>query len=384
MDRSTIREVEPTIGVPPASRALERIRRLLRSRAADHALLVEISPLLRELIPFDAAFWAAVDPLTLLATSPRRVENLPVGDICDRYWENEFFATDVNHFRVLARRRVPAVSLHRATEGRPDRSLRYRTINRSVGLGDELRCVLRTGGDVWGQVCLWRAHGARPFTATEVRLLAALSAPLGDAFRRAALLRPDPELDLPDVPGVLTFDGSGALESFTDTAERWLRELPRESPRDENHGLPIPGELRAVVNKARAVAAGRATGAARARLQVRGRWLMLHGFPLRQPNAPGGKIALVIEPVQGSDLAPLIVKAYQLGRREQQITRLVAHGLTTAEIAERLCLSTHTVRDYLKQVFEKVEVSTRGGLVAKIFAQQYRKPLTSPDIPADS
>jgi DNA-binding CsgD family transcriptional regulator len=72
-------------------------------------------------------------------------------------------------------------------------------------------------------------------------------------------------------------------------------------------------------------------------------------------------------------VAPLIVKAYQLGRREQQVTRLVASGLSTAEIAAKLCLSTHTIRDYLKQVFEKVEVSTRGGLVAKIFAEHYKE-----------
>jgi DNA-binding CsgD family transcriptional regulator len=34
-----------------------------------------------------------------------------------------------------------------------------------------------------------------------------------------------------------------------------------------------------------------------------------------------------------------------------------------------LNLSTHTIRDYLKQVFEKVAVFTRGELVAKIFAE---------------
>lgn len=349
---------------------------------ADAGFFAELSPLLREAVPFDAAFWTAADPLTLLATSPRRLENLPLGNVCDKYWENEFFVEDVIHFRVLARQKAPAASLYRATDGHPKRSSRYHTLNLSLGLGDELRCVFRSGGDVWGYACLWRAHGAPPFTSAEVRFMAALSAPIGDAFRRAALLRPDPLAELPEAPGVLTFDRSGSLESFTDTAERWLRELPLTSPYDDRGPLPLPFELRAVVNKARAVALGRDTGAARARLHVHGRWLMLHGFPLRQSNTAESKIALVIEPVQSADLAPLIIKAYQLGRREQQITRMVASGLSTAEIAARLCLSTHTVRDYLKQVFEKVEVSTRSGLIAKIFADHYR-PAAGADIPVD-
>ena len=34
-------------------------------------------------------------------------------------------------------------------------------------------------------------------------------------------------------------------------------------------------------------------------------------------------------------------------------------------------LSTHTVRDYIKGIVEKVGVSTRGELVARIFTEQY-------------
>jgi hypothetical protein len=50
---------------------------------------------------------------------------------------------------------------------------------------------------------------------------------------------------------------------------------------------------------------------------------------------------------------------------------MIACGTTTAEIAARLCLSAHTVRDYGKTIFEKVGVSTRGELVAKLFAEHY-------------
>jgi DNA-binding CsgD family transcriptional regulator len=50
---------------------------------------------------------------------------------------------------------------------------------------------------------------------------------------------------------------------------------------------------------------------------------------------------------------------------------LIAKGLGTGEIASRLHLSRHTVRDHVKAIFEKVDVSSRGELVARLFAEHY-------------
>jgi DNA-binding CsgD family transcriptional regulator len=36
-----------------------------------------------------------------------------------------------------------------------------------------------------------------------------------------------------------------------------------------------------------------------------------------------------------------------------------------------LFLSAHTVRDYIKSIFEKVGVNSRGELVAQLFAEHY-------------
>ena len=54
--------------------------------------------------------------------------------------------------------------------------------------------------------------------------------------------------------------------------------------------------------------------------------------------------------------------------------RAIARGNSTPEIAAELFLSAHTVRDYIKAVFDKVGVSSRGELVAKLFAEHYADP----------
>ena len=56
------------------------------------------------------------------------------------------------------------------------------------------------------------------------------------------------------------------------------------------------------------------------------------------------------------------------------MTELVARGHPTSGIAQRLHLSPWTVQDHLKSIFEKVGVSTRGELVARLFFEQ-RGPL---------
>ena len=56
---------------------------------------------------------------------------------------------------------------------------------------------------------------------------------------------------------------------------------------------------------------------------------------------------------------------YGLSEREKEILQLMVGGLIKKEIADRLTLSVHTVDTYLRRIYEKLEVNTRTGAVAK-------------------
>jgi DNA-binding NarL/FixJ family response regulator len=58
-----------------------------------------------------------------------------------------------------------------------------------------------------------------------------------------------------------------------------------------------------------------------------------------------------------------------LSEREEEVARLVASGLSNGEVAERLSLSRHTVKNYLFSVFQKLGISTRVELVLYILSQ---------------
>jgi RNA polymerase sigma factor (sigma-70 family) len=56
----------------------------------------------------------------------------------------------------------------------------------------------------------------------------------------------------------------------------------------------------------------------------------------------------------------------KLTDREREVLDLLAQGLTNKEIAERLVITTNTVKRHLKAIFEKLNVHTRSAATAKV------------------
>ena len=55
--------------------------------------------------------------------------------------------------------------------------------------------------------------------------------------------------------------------------------------------------------------------------------------------------------------------APSLSARETEVLKLIAKGFSFPEIAELLGISAHTVTTYVRRIYEKLEVSTRGSAV---------------------
>ena len=109
----------------------------------------------------------------------------------------------------------------------------------------------------------------------------------------------------------------------------------------------------------------------RSRLRTRsGVWLLMHGAVARghRPGRADHRAG------QGHRRRAADRRGLRLTPRELDVTRAIARGLSTTEIAAELHLSPHTVHDHVKAVFEKVGVSSRGELVHRVFAEHYAAP----------
>jgi DNA-binding NarL/FixJ family response regulator len=63
--------------------------------------------------------------------------------------------------------------------------------------------------------------------------------------------------------------------------------------------------------------------------------------------------------VAGSQSQPATLVTERLTEREEAVLRLLARGLSNAEIAGQLHLSEGTVRNHVSAIFTKLEVSDR-------------------------
>ncbi len=65
------------------------------------------------------------------------------------------------------------------------------------------------------------------------------------------------------------------------------------------------------------------------------------------------------KPMLTSGTPPATSHPAGLSDRETEVLRLLAHGMTYAQIAERLILSPHTVNTHLKTIYSKLGVTSR-------------------------
>jgi DNA-binding CsgD family transcriptional regulator len=348
--------------------ALERTERevaeLCRGGLDKDAFCHSVGACLARVVHFDGSCWHTIDPATLLITS-HLTRNIPEVNFPLLAW-NEYVAEDVNRFASLARGRRRVGTLHGATSGKPQRSLRYREMLAPRGLDAELRASFVSRSSCWGSLILVREAGRPDFARAERELLSRLSGRIAEGLRRALLISAARESASEAGPGLLILGPDGTLESLTPAAAVWLDELARIG--SDSGTSPLPPVVLALA------AATQETGgnAEPVRTHIRtgaGRWLALDAARLL--GGAAGQVSVVIAPAQPADTAAFVLRAYGLSARESDVARLVLLGQSTPEISAALFVSPHTVQDHLKAIFDKTGVRSRRELVATILRQDY-------------
>lgn len=353
-------------------RALEKLRRLAAEPRDLVSFWQEADGVLAETVPhFTAPCWYTLDPASLLITSHynAHMPALPPESLALEYYDD-----DVNKLVDVVRSERGWSTLHEATGGDPPSSPRWHA-NIAIGGDQELIAALRTrDGQAWGAVGLYREVGQPMFDVEECRFLAAASSHLAEGARRGLLVGEATDPEGPDAPGLVVVNDRWEIESTTPGAQRWLEELPDG---DLAAGR-LPSALLTVAARALRSAQHAADDGAGelavARVLARsGRWLVLHGAMLSSLDAR--RVAVIVEPAHPARIAPLLMAAYGLTEREQEVTRLVLTGSSTTEIADALVVSAQTVQQHLKSVFDKTGVRSRRDLVGHVFFSHYEPRL---------
>ncbi len=354
------------MGAYARERGHERIAELAGRGLDLVSFWAEATEVIAPLVPnYMGPCWFTLDPASLLITSHFNpyMPALPHEALAMEYYED-----DVNKLADVVRSPSGVSTLHEATGGDPTSSPRWQA-NIRLGGDQELVLGLRTAsGEAWGGLGMYRETGAPMFDRDDVAFLRAVAPWLAEGARRALLLGEALDPEGPHAPGLVVLTSEWEIESATPGVERWLSDL---SGGDWEQGR-LPSAVLAVAGRALRSAEGRDRPGEVAVARVltgSGTWVVLHGATLASDDAR--RIAVIVEPAHPARIAPLLMSAYGLTDREQDITRLVLQGEATATIAERLVVSPHTVQQHLKSIFEKTGVHSRRDLVGKVFFSYY-------------
>jgi DNA-binding NarL/FixJ family response regulator len=163
-------------------------------------------------------------------------------------------------------------------------------------------------------------------------------------------------------PGLVLLHPDGTARTLTAAGRYWLDKLG-ETDRPSGSGLPTV--VAAVVERLRH---GGVVDAARARtLTPSGQWVTVHASALDDAD---GTVAVIMEPTSPVELAPVLLAAYGITRREGDVVRGLLVGQSRKAIAADLHLSLFTVHDHVKAIFDKTGVSSAGQLRMQLFRQQ--------------
>jgi DNA-binding CsgD family transcriptional regulator len=319
-------------------------------------LLCAVDALVDQVVPADASCWSTFDPATTMVTSAVGRNLDEEGDDALRFMELEYVTQAPGHYRGLVAAGDPLI-VQDATPPRPT-SAEVALVGEhlaTMGVGQELRIVLRHQRAGWGGAGLMRRAGAAPFDDDEQRFLRHVAPTITTAIRASLVRSVETPVAIDPAhqgPAVAVVQGGEVVEA-TPAAQRWLEQL---GATDRRHG-PIPAVLAAVA----AAATNGRTVAQRART-ANGTWLVVRSAPL------GGHRGIVtIDEAGPPDVVAILSAALGLSAREIDVVVEVLRGSSTKEIATTLHLSTYTVQDHLKAVFQKAGVNSRRELIADVF-----------------
>lgn len=343
----------------------------LATRALPYAELHrEITDRLRRVMAIDASCWHGLDPANRLMTTADPVELLANGFMtaeteavaAGAVLASEYQRDDVNSFTSLAKRRRPSAILSESTRGRPERSARYNEFLAPFGLPHEMRTVMMSRGRAWGCVIFHRTEASGDFTTADAELMGRLSRPIAEALRSSVRVDAARRAG-PLAPGMVLLDGKDNVDLATPNTDE-LFDLLRHTDTVER-GLPASVLIIAAQTRA-AVKAGKQ--APPLHVPTAAGWITLHGS---MPDGERGRVAVILQGTPEDQAAPLRLEALALSDREREVATLVAQGLDTGTIAERLFISPWTVQDHCKAIFEKTNTRNRRELRAQIFFQDH-------------
>ena len=96
----------------------------------------------------------------------------------------------------------------------------------------------------------------------------------------------------------------------------------------------------------------------------RGGWITVQASPLRGHSHE--QVVVLLQPATKQVISSMVLAAHGLTPAQQRVAALVLQGRSTAEIVATLHISTNTLQEHLRAIFDRFGVGNRRELVTAL------------------
>lgn len=379
------------------SRLVPQLNKINLSRIDLETFSYRLATILQEEIRFQTGWLFLLDPISLqplsdsfyIATDPAHIEKNEVLldpsfiSRVDSLLKDQSYCIRGDEFDDLAD------LIGRLPDPRASKSPRNYFSFISLLVDDDKKPV--------GYFVFMRDKSKGRFTENEIDLMAELSPVVGNLLEKVLVSSKLFVSDISDEhlhllvrrraqPGILMLNDEGQILYLNEDAKKLLKALTVTSapPPPEKKGALIstegisslPDVLWQLFKQLKSVVARNKKGAGGAMSTVNriciheGTVYLFRSLLLEQHGGSNAEhVMILIEKVSKGVRIDQFVKFTKLTEREQEVVRLLLEGKTNKEVAVSLNIGEYTVKDHIKRIMKKLNVTTRTGIVAKVLNQ---------------
>ena len=217
-----------------------------------------------------------------------------------------------------------------------------------------------------GSIVLYRAPGEKPFSDADEMRLRSLIPYIAHGLRGTRDLRG--EMTPSGESGTLIVDSEDKIVQYCPAGKRlWLLAMhPVAAPQSQPQSIESPAFKQLCANL-RGILQGRHQSVPMFRLHNAWGEFVFRAYPLSSNGEANGSIAVVIERHE-----PLPLKLMRnmgslpLTARQREVCLLLSYGHSHSMIAQRMHVSRHTTTDYVRKIYDKLDVNDRDQLMKKL------------------
>ena len=241
----------------------------------------------------------------------------------------------------------------------------FNNVIKPAGVRHSVEVTIWENGRGLGSVVLNRALGERPFNDQEETRLRSLVPYIAHGLRGTRDLRG--ELTHSGESGMLIVDHQNKIVQCCPEGKR-LMQLAAHPQLTQQHTFSSDSPR---VKHLCANLRGILHGCCRPvpTFRERNAWgeFLFSGYPLSVDTQPDGLIGIVIERYEPLPLKLMRnMRALPLTARQREVCLLLSYGYTHNMIGPRMHVSKHTATDYVRKIYDKLDVGNHGELMKRL------------------